>query len=236
MPSVFCRHDRHFDFVPARTALLVIDMQRDFLAPEGASAVSGFDLAPLRAIIPQLQQVVQLARAHGLHIYHTREGHRPDLADLPESKRLRSRAAGAEIGAPGPLGRFLVRGEAGHDFIDELRPLPGEPVVDKPGYGAFHATDLEPMLRIQGVTHLLLAGVTTQCCVHSTLREAVDRGFHCLSLEDCCASFDPALHEAALRMIASEGHLFGSIASSAALAAALCGKPFLAIGANGGGA
>jgi nicotinamidase-related amidase len=215
--SVPCRHGRHFAFEPRRTALLVIDMQRDFLAPEGASGASGFDLAPLRAIIPRLQEVLYAARASGLHIFHTREGHRADLADLAEVKRLRSKEAGAEIGSPGPLGRFLVRGEPGHDIIEELRPALGEPVIDKAGFGAFHGTDLGHMLALQGVSHLLLAGVTTQCCVQSTLREAVDRGYACLTLEDCCASFDPALHEASLRIIASEAHLFGWIADSGSL-------------------
>jgi biuret amidohydrolase len=207
--------------VPGRTALIVVDMQRDFLAPEGASAVSGFDLTPLRAIIPRLQQVLSAARRHGLRIYHTREGHRADLADLPDAKRLRSMAAGAEIGALGPLGRFLVRDEFGHDFIDELQPADGEPVVDKPGFGAFHATDLEHMLRMQGITHVVLTGVTTQCCVHSTLREAVDRGFFCLTLEDCCASFDMSLHEATLKIIESEANLFGWIADSGSFTAGL---------------
>jgi biuret amidohydrolase len=221
MVSVSCHHDRVFEFEPRRTALLVIDMQRDFLAPEGASGVSGFDLAPLRAIIPPLQTVLAAARRAGLHIYHTREGHRPDLADLPAAKRARSAAAGAEIGAPGALGRFLVRGEHGHDFIDELRPQADEPIIDKPSFGAFHATDLEHMLRAKGVTHVIVAGVTSQCCVHSTLREAVDRGFFCMTLADCCASFEPALHAAVLQIIASEGHLFGWIADSDALCAAL---------------
>ncbi len=221
MISISCAHGRSFDFVPQRTALIVIDMQRDFLAPEGASGVSGFDLTPLRAIIPRVQNVLSAARQSGLRVCHTREGHRSDLADLPEATRRRSLEAGAEIGAAGPLGRFLVRGEFGHDFIDELQPVAGEAVIDKPAYGAFHATDLEHILRSQGVTHLMLAGVTTQCCVHSTLREAVDRGFSCLTLEDCCASFVPSLHEATLQIIASEAHLFGWIANSESLLAAL---------------
>jgi nicotinamidase-related amidase len=221
MIAVTCRHQRSFEFVPQQTALIVIDMQRDFLAPEGASGVSGFDLKPLRAIIPRLQSVLSAARKSGLHIYHTREGHNADLSDLPEAKRLRSLGAGAEIGAAGPLGRFLVRGEYGHDFIDELQPAAGEVVIDKASYGAFHATDLENDVRNKGITHAIVAGVTTQCCVHSTLREAVDRGFFCLTLEDCCASFEPSLHDATLKMIASEGHLFGWAATGECLTAAL---------------
>lgn len=214
MITVSCHHQRSFKFNPQQTALLVIDMQRDFLAPDGASGSSGFDLAPLQAIVPRLQNVLRLARAVGLHIYHTREGHQPDLSDLPEAKRLRSLQAGAEIGAPGSLGRFLIRGEYGHDFVDELQPAAGEVVIDKASFGAFHATDLERDLIKKGITHLIITGVTTQCCVHSTLREATDRGFFCLTLEDCCASFEPALHDATLKIIASEGHLFGWIATS----------------------
>ncbi|WP_341677988.1 isochorismatase family cysteine hydrolase [Niveibacterium sp. SC-1] len=221
MPSVSCHHQRSFAFAPEKTALIVIDMQRDFLAPEGASGASGFDLAPLRAVIPRLQRVLQAARACGLPIYHTREGHKPDLSDLPEAKRLRSLAAGAEIGAPGPLGRFLVRGEYGHDFIDELQPTAGELVVDKASFGAFHATGLEESLRARGVTHLIVAGVTSQCCVLSTVHEANDRGFFCLTLEDCCAAFEPELHRAAMQIIASEAHLFGWIAEGESLEAAL---------------
>jgi nicotinamidase-related amidase len=219
--AISCRDGRSFEFSPRRTALIVIDMQRDFLAPEGASGVSGFDLTPARAIIPTLQRVLHAARAQGLHVLHTREGHRENLADLPETKRLRSIDAGAEIGSPGPLGRFLVRGEFGHDFIDEMQPLDGETIIDKAGYGAFHATDLEHILRVQGKTHLIVTGVTTQCCVHSTLREAIDRGFFCLTLEDCCASFTPSLHEATLQIIASESNLFGWIATGENFIAAL---------------
>ncbi|WP_188698425.1 cysteine hydrolase family protein [Silvimonas amylolytica] len=221
MISVSCHYDRHFDFAPQRTALIVIDMQRDFLAPEGASGVSGFDLAPLRAIIPRVQNMLGAARRHGVSVFHTREGHRADLADLSATKRQRTLEAGAQVGSSGPLGRFMVRGEFGHDLIDELQPAVGEPIIDKPGYGAFYATDLEHLLRSKGITHLLLAGVTTQCCVHSTLREAVDRGFSCLTLADCCASFEPALHDATLQIIASEAHLFGWIANGENVISAL---------------
>jgi len=221
MVSVPCRHQRSFEFDPRKTALIVIDMQRDFLAPEGASGASGFDLAPLRAVIPRLQAVLRAARAQGLPVYHTREGHKPDLSDLSEAKRLRSLAAGAEIGARGPLGRFLVRGEYGHDFVDELQPEVGEAVIDKASFGAFHGTDLEASLRAKGVTHLIVAGVTSQCCVLSTVHEANDRGFFCLTLEDCCAAFEPSLHTAVMQIIASEAHLFGWIASGAQLTEAM---------------
>lgn len=215
--QVPCRGERHFAFPEQRTALLLIDMQRDFCAPEGASAIAGEDIAPVRAIVPRLRQVLEAARRQGLVVIHTREGHLPDLSDLTPAKRARSAAAGAEIGSVGPLGRLLVRGEYGHDFIDELTPLPGEAVFDKPGFGAFYRTELEAYLRGRGIEHLILTGVTTQCCVQSTLREAVDRGYHCLTLEDCCAAFDPRWHAATFEIIASEGHLFGWVASAASL-------------------
>jgi nicotinamidase-related amidase len=158
-------------------------------------------------------------------VVHTREGHRPDLSDCPPAKLRRSVAAGAPIGSPGPLGRLLVRGERGHDFVDELQPLPGEVVLDKPGYGAFHQTDLAQILAARGIDTLLLCGVTTEVCVHSTLREAVDRGFHCLTVADACAGNDPALHAAALAMIGLEGGIFGQLTDSAAACAALTATP-----------
>ncbi|HWA71111.1 MAG TPA: isochorismatase family cysteine hydrolase [Polyangiaceae bacterium] len=221
--EVPCRDGRVFRLAPRKTALLVIDMQRDFCAPEGASAKAGENVEPLRAIVPLLVRVVAAARAHGLTVVHTREGHLPDLSDLTDAKRERSHAAGAEIGASGPLGRMLVRGEFGHDFIDELRPNPGEAVFDKPGFGAFYATDLEAHLRQRGIDHVILTGVTTQCCVQSTLREAVDRGYFCLTLEDCTAAFERRWHDATFDIIASEGHLFGSVTSGALLIEALRG-------------
>jgi nicotinamidase-related amidase len=150
-------------------------------------------------------------------VVHTREGHRPDLSDCPPAKLERSRAAGAEIGSKGPLGRLLVRGEFGHDFIDELQPLPGEPVIDKPGYGAFHQTDLAQILQNRDIDHLVIGGVTTEVCVHSTLREAVDRGYRCVLASDACGSAHPHLHEAALQMVAVEGGLFGRVAASTTL-------------------
>jgi len=215
MIEVSCWAGRSYRFDPAATALMVIDMQRDFLAPGGLCHSQGEDIGRLRPIVPRIQGVLEATRRQKLHVIHTREGFAPDLSDLSALRRTRN-----SVGRPGPLGHFLIRGEAGHDFIDELKPAPSEQVVDKPGFGAFFRTTLEADLRKAGVTHLLLTGVTTQCCVHSTLREAVDRGFYCLVLEDCCAAFDPALHAAALAIMQGEGHLFGWIAGSDDLLAA----------------
>lgn len=209
------------DLDPATTALLVIDMQRDFLDPGGYAAYAGLDISALRRPIPAIQHFLASARRLGMLVVHTREGHRPDLADCPPTKLERSRAAGAEIGSAGPLGRLLVRGEFGHDFIDELAPLPGEPVVDKPGYGAFHQTDLAQILRTRGIRNLILTGVTTEVCVHSTLREAVDHGYRCMLARDACGSAHRHLHEAALQMVTVEGGLFGRVAASATLIAEL---------------
>ena len=206
---------------PSTTALLVIDMQRDFLDAGGYAAHAGLDIGALRRPIPAIRHLLAAARRLGMLVVHTREGHRPDLADCPPAKLERSRAAGAEIGSTGPLGRLLVRGEFGHDFIDELAPLPGEPVVDKPGYGAFHQTDLGQVLQTRGISDLVLSGVTTEVCVHSTLREAVDRGFRCALARDACGSAHPHLHEAALQMVAVEGGLFGRVAASSSLIAEL---------------
>jgi nicotinamidase-related amidase len=225
MIAVACKDRRIFWCEPERTALLVIDMQRDFCSPDGASAKAGEDVRPLLEIVPRVVKLVGAARSEGIEVIHTREGHRADLSDLPPSKRERSRLAGAEIGSPGPLGRVLVRGEYGHDFIDELRPAPGEAVFDKPGFGAFYGTDLDAHLRRRKIDHLLFTGVTTQCCVQSTLREAVDRGYECLTFYDGCAAFVPTWHEATFAMIASEGHLFGWVSSSPALLAALGNAP-----------
>jgi nicotinamidase-related amidase len=205
----------------ACTALLVIDMQRDFLDPCGYASQAGLDVDALRRPIPAIQKLLICARRLGMLVVHTREGHRPDLADCPPAKLERSRAAGAEIGSPGPLGRLLVRGEFGHDFIDELHPLPGEPVVDKPGYGAFHQTDLAQILHARGIRNLILGGVTTEVCVHSTLREAVDRGYCCTLASDACGSAHAHLHAAALQMVAVEGGVLGRVADSAALIAEL---------------
>lgn len=199
---------------PARSALVVIDMQRDFCSPGGYAAQAGLDVARLAAPIAVIARLLAAARAAGLRIVHTREGHLPDLSDCPPEKLRRSVAAGAAIGSPGPLGRLLVRGEAGHDFVDALRPVAGETVIDKPGYGAFHRTALDATLQAAGVTTLLLCGVTTEVCVHSTLREAVDRGYRCFTIADGTAASDPALQAAALAMIGVEGGIFGAVLHS----------------------
>lgn len=198
----------------ARMALLVIDMQRDFLDPAGYIARSGVDVGVLRAIIPQVHSLLQAARRRRIPVVHTREGHRPDLSDLTAFKRRRAAGSGAAIGSAGPLGRLLVRGEPGHAIIEELAPIPGEPVIDKPGFGAFYATDLELLLRAAGITSLTLAGVTTDICVHSTLREAIDRGFDCVTVGDACAAADPGIHRAMLACIAGEGGILGRVATT----------------------
>lgn len=199
---------------PARCALLLIDMQRDFCAPGGYAEQAGLDIQQLRAPIAAQQALLTAARASGMLVVHTREGHRPDLSDLPDWKRIRAERSGAAIGSAGPLGRLLVRGEYGHDLIDELQPQTGEPVIDKPGYCAFAATDLELILRTRGVDTLIITGVTTEVCVSSTLRSAIDRGFYCLTVRDACASAHVELHEAALAMIDVEGGIFGESCDS----------------------
>ncbi len=216
--EVTCRDGRRFSFPPDRTALLVIDMQRDFLDPRGMCGLEGEGYLRLRAIIPTLQTALKAARGAGITVIHTREGYGPDLSDLPASRH------GGGIGESGPLGRFLIRGEAGHDFIEELKPPSGETVIDKAGFSAFFRTGLEERLKAAGITHLLFSGVTTQCCVLSSLREAVDRDFYCLLLEDCCAALEPSWHQASLDIIASEGNLFGWIADSQALQSALADR------------
>jgi nicotinamidase-related amidase len=200
--------------VTGATALLVIDMQRDFLDPQGYIARSGVDVTPLRGIIPQVRRLLAAARAAGITVVHTREGHRTDLADLNEAKRRRAAGVAAAIGSAGPLGRLLVRGEPGHDIIPELAPHPGETVIDKPGFGAFYATDLDSILRIAEVSTLVIAGVTTDICVHSTLREAVDRGFECTTVSDACAAGDASIHAAMLACISGEGGILGRVAST----------------------
>lgn len=200
--------------LPETTALLIIDMQRDFCDPEGYLASSGYDIAHTRQIIPAAAAVYRQVRAWGGLVIFTREGHRPDLSDLPPLKAWRSHRAGAEIGAAGPMGRLLVRGEPGWDIISELEPQPGDIIVDKPGYSAFFATDLERILSARSISRLILTGVTTDVCVHSTLRDAVDRNYECLVIEDACAASVPENHAAALRTIKTEGGIFGAVATS----------------------
>lgn len=200
---------------PSRTALLVIDMQRDFLAPDGYAAQAGLDITPLIATIRPIEQLLAVGRAVGLLIVHTREGHAPDLSDCPPYKLERSRRAGAEIGSKGPLGRLLVRGEVGHDFVEALRPLKQEIVIDKPGYSAFAHTALQHVLITRSIDTLIMTGVTTEVCVSSTLRAAIDLGYRCITVSDACASGDPCIHNAAIAMISVEGGIFGEVATTA---------------------
>jgi nicotinamidase-related amidase len=209
-----------FAFEPRSCALVIIDMQRDFVDPGGFGEALGNDVSLLRKAIAPTKRVLDAARKRGLLVIHTREGHRPDLADLPEAKRLRGRLK-TGIGDAGPMGRILVRGEYGHDIIDELKPAPGEPVVDKPGKGAFYATDLDSMLHNRGIRSLVVCGVTTEVCVNTTVREANDRGYDCLVLEDCVGSYFPEFQTAALAMIKAQGGIFGWVSDSTRLLAAL---------------
>jgi len=209
-----------FEFDPATTALMIIDMQRDFVDPGGFGEALGNDVSLLRKAIAPTKQVLDAARGRGLVVIHTREGHRADLSDLPINKKVRGRLK-TGIGDKGPMGRILVRGEYGHDLIDELQPAPGEPVVDKPGKGAFYATDLDAMLRNKGVRRLVVCGVTTEVCVNTTVREANDRGYDCLVLEDCVGSYFPEFQVAALAMIKAQGGIFGWVSDSARFLEAL---------------
>ena len=209
-----------FDFPPAATALVVIDMQRDFLEPGGFGAALGNDVTRLAPSIPATARLLAACRRAGMLVLHTRECHAPDLADCPPAKRGRG-APRLRIGDPGPMGRILVRGEPGAEIIPELAPAPGEVVIDKPGKGAFHATGLDAILRNRGVTHLLFAGVTTEVCVQTTMREANDRGYTCLLAEDATESYVPEFKQATLAMLRAQGAIIGWTATSRAVADAL---------------
>lgn len=206
---------------PDNTAILVIDMQVDFCGLGGYLDQKGYDISLTRAPIAPIQSVLSVARPKKFPIFYTREGHRADLSDLPKTKHWRSQQAGAEIGSEGPLGRLLVRGEPGWEIIPELTPLPEEPIIDKPGHGAFYGTDLDILLQQRHITNLVLCGVTTAVCVHSTLRQASDRGYDILLLEDCCGESDYQLHLAAVEMVKMEGGILGTVATAQELIAAI---------------
>ena len=208
------------EFDPKSTALLIIDMQRDFVMPGGFGEALGNDVTPLQATIAPTKRVLEAARKKGMLVIHTREGHRPDLTDCPPTKLVRGRGK-IRIGDPGPMGRILVRGEIGHDIVPELVPAPGEPVIDKPGKGAFYATDLELILRDRGIKTLIVCGVTTEVCVNTSVREANDRGYECVVLSDCVGSYFPEFQKAALAMIKAQGGIFGWVSDSRRALAAL---------------
>ena len=202
-------------FRPARTALLIIDMQRDFLEPGGFGETLGNDVSLLQRAVGPCARALSAAREAGMLVIHTREGHRPDLSDAPPAKVARG-APSKRIGDPGPMGRILIRGEPGHDIVAALYPAEDEPVIDKPGKGAFHQTDLEQLLRNNMIDTLMVCGVTTEVCVHTTIREANDRGYRCVALADACASYFPEFHRMGLEMIKAQGGIFGWVSDASA--------------------
>ena len=208
------------EFDPKSTALVIIDMQRDFVMPGGFGEALGNDVTPLQATIAPTARVLAAARKRGMLVVHTREGHRPDLTDCPPTKLARGRGK-TRIGDPGPMGRILVRGEIGHDIVPELYPRAGEPIIDKPGKGAFYATDLELILRDRGIKTLIVCGVTTEVCVNTSVREANDRGYECVVLSDCVGSYFPEFQKSALAMIKAQGGIFGWVSDSTRALAAI---------------